>query len=258
MKLFRFSVLTAFAVLLATTTSQATEVKVMVENLQPSGGFFFTPVWFGLHDGMFDTFDAGGMASPELIAIAEGGDVAPLQALFAGKGVDGAVAPGSPFGPMGSSFGSMASATVTVDPMTERYFSYASMIIPSNDAFIANDNAMAYELFDSAGMYNGPITIDIFANQIWDSGSEVNDINGGAAFSANGGTSTDEALAIALHGGLNDFVGTSGANGEMISTALGANSPIARITISQVPEPSSFLAMFVGVGIVVLRLRRRS
>ncbi|MEZ6115630.1 MAG: spondin domain-containing protein [Pirellulaceae bacterium] len=236
----------------------ATDLHITVENLQPAGGFFFTPVWAGFHDGSFDVFSAGEMASPELIAIAEGGDVAPLQTLFAGNGVDTVVAPGSPFGPMSSSFASSASAMVTVNPMMDRYFSYTSMIIPSNDAFIGNDNSMAYEIFNADGSFKGPLTIEVFANQIWDAGSEVNSVTGGAAFSANGGDSVDEALGIALHAGLNDFVGSGTANGEMISTALAANAPIARLTINQVPEPNSgVLALSAGLGLLMLRRRRR-
>ena len=64
---------------------------------------------------------------------------------------------------------------------------------------------------------------------------------GGAAFSALGGTSTDEANNIAMHAGLDNFIGTGTANSETINSAFSADTQIARITI--VPEPSSTLLL---------------
>ncbi len=254
-----FSTLSVFLLIVSAAFAQ-TEVTVTVENLQPAGGLFFTPVWAGFHDGSFDVFDVGGMSSAELEAIAEGGDTGPLSAAFAGNGVDGAVAPGSPFGPAGSSFASSASANFMIDPMTNGYFSYASMIIPSNDAFFGNDNPMGYPLFDMMGDFGGTVTIDILGSDIYDGGTELND-EMGAAFSALGGTDTMEAMAIGMHAGLDNFIGTGTANGETIMSAFGADTVIGRITITQaVPEPTS--AMLLGLAAIpalgLLRRRRRA
>ena len=232
-----------------------TDLTVTIENLQPSGGLFFTPVWAGFHDGTFDVFDVGGTASSQLEAIAEGGDVMPLSMLFAGNGVDGAIAPGSPFGPSGSSFASSASATFSLDATTNRYFSYASMIIPSNDAFVGNDNPLAYPLFDGSDNFAGPIVIDIFGSDIYDSGTEANDAMG-AAFSALGGMDTMEAMPIGMHGGLDNFIGTGTANGETIDSAFVADTLIGRITISQaIPEPGT--GLLLGLTLPALGLLRR-
>jgi len=245
-------------ILLAATTWAQTSLTVTVENLQPEGGLFFTPVWAGFHDGTFDVFDVGGMASSELEAIAEGGDTAPLSTLFAGNGVDGNVAPGSPFGPAGSSFGSSASAEFVVDPMSNGYFSYASMIIPSNDAFFGNDNPLGYPLFNGMGEFDGPVVIEILGSDIYDSGTELNDAMG-AAFSTIGGTDTSEAMPIGMHAGLDNFIGTGTANGEMIDSAFMADTVIGRITITQtVPEPNAAMMLLLAVPAVgFLRGRRR-
>ncbi|MCA9213725.1 MAG: spondin domain-containing protein [Planctomycetales bacterium] len=250
--------ITAIIVAAAAATSHATELMVTVENLQPPGGLFFTPTWVGFHDGTFDPFDAGGTASDAIEAIAEGGDTAPLSASFAGHGVDGTIAPGTPFGPSGSAFGGTASAMFTVDPASNGYISFASMIIPSNDAFFGNDDPMAYKLFDMNGNFAGPLTITINGSDIWDAGSEVNNKMGGAAFSALGGDSVDDSGMIAMHSGLDEFIGTETANGEMISSAFGADTAIARITVTQVPEPGTLaLASIGGLALVGLGRRRR-
>jgi hypothetical protein len=57
-----------------------------------------------------------------------------------------------PIGP-----GETASAVFSLDALaaTSRYFSYASMIIPSNDAFIANGNPTAFRILADDGMYLG-------------------------------------------------------------------------------------------------------
>lgn len=249
-----------FCVLFSASASFATDLTVTVENLQPAGGIFFTPVWTGFHDGGFDVFNVGGTASSSLIAIAEGGDTAPLMdafAAFGGGGIDGAVAPGSPFGPDGSSFAGSASADFTVDPTMNRYFSFASMVIPSNDGFFGNDDPKAYELFDGSGAFNGTLVIDILGSNIYDAGSEVNDAMG-AAFSALGGSDTDESIAIAMHGGLDNFLNTGTANGETILSGFSANTPIARITVSQtVPEPNAAWMALLGLPALGLLRRRR-
>ncbi len=249
--------------------AQAAEVQITVENLAPSGGLFLTPLWFGIHDGTFDTFTVGQTATAvnaNIIPLAEGGDTGPLSTSFAANGgVDGVIAPGSPFGPVGSAFAGSASSIVSVaDPVSYRYFSFASMVIPSNDAFIGNDNPTAYELFDAAGNFTGPLTITVFGSQIWDAGSEVNDINGGAAFSALGGTSVDEDLPVVSHlngavnPGLDAFLGTgfgpAPVAGETLTAAFGSFTPIARITIT--PEPTSGLLFAAVAGLWGLRRRR--
>lgn len=244
--------------LLSTVSFAQTELTVTVENLQPAGGLFFTPVWVGFHNGTFDSFDVGGMASDALETIAEEGDTMPLSMEFAGMGVDGAVAPGSPFGPSGSSFGSSASSTFSVNGDDYRYFSYASMLIPSNDAFFGNDNPMAYSLFDESGNFTGPLVIDVMGANIYDAGTEMNIANGGAAFSALGGDSVDEAMNIAMHAGLNDFIGTGTANGETISSAFAADTAIARITIAEaIPEPAGWSLVSIALlGLAAVRRRR--
>ena len=60
------------------------------------------------------------------------------------------------------------------DPQ-DRYFSYMSMVIPSNDAFIANGNPTAHPIFDMSGSL---VANDFFvagAGAVLDAGTEMND-----------------------------------------------------------------------------------
>lgn len=243
-------------------------LEIEVTNNQPAGGLSFTPVWFGVHDGTFDLFDPASPVSPEIEAIAELGNAGPLNTAFAGQGdstvlVSPAGAP--PFTP-----GETATGTLHVmSPSTNRYLSFASMIVPSNDLFIANPNPTAIELFDALGSFLGTRTINVFARMIWDAGTEVNDLDEGAAFvqgvdatmgGAEGGVAT---LFFDVAGSaeyLSSFQGRTTADGGVVTHLPTSDELIATITIRAVPEPSAFV--MVGLGLAVAGftrgLRRRS
>ncbi|NJR39892.1 MAG: hypothetical protein HC781_15070 [Leptolyngbyaceae cyanobacterium CSU_1_4] len=155
-----------------------TQLTISVENLAPTNGTLLTPVWFGIHNGTFDTYDRGRPASLGLERIAEDGNVDDLNREFslAGFGtVQGAIvgAAGTP-GPI--DVGETATQTITLDgsAATSRFFSYASMLLPSNDFFVANGNERAHQIFDDQGNFIGADFI-ILGSQVLDAGSEVND-----------------------------------------------------------------------------------
>jgi RTX calcium-binding nonapeptide repeat (4 copies) len=159
----------------ATTQTQLT---ISVENVSPTNGTLLTPLWFGIHDGTFDTYDRGRPVSPGLESVAEDGAVEGITREFdlAGFGtVQGAVSgtEGTP-GPI--DVGETATQTVTLDgsAATSRFFSYASMILPSNDFFVANGNERLHQIFDDQGNFIGADFI-ILGSQVLDAGSEVND-----------------------------------------------------------------------------------
>lgn len=246
------------ATLFASLSAHGQDIHVSIKN-EGNSDFFLTPLWFGLHDGTFDLFNPGETASVSLEALAEGGDVSGLEADF-GSSFQGVAANSAGFG--GAPVidpGETAMASITpMNPVNYRYFSYASMIIPSNDVFIGNGNPLAYEVFDAAGNFNGPVTIQIFGNNIWDAGTEVNDTMG-AAFSGVGGTASDEGGTVALlaSGGLDNFLNTGIAPGGTIGNLIAADDLLATITISQaaVPEPSA--GLMLGLGGILLGLVRR-
>ena len=184
-------------------------VVVTVENSAPSRGALQTPVWAGIHDGSFDLYDRGvalgagaTVPAPAVERLAEDGAVGPLNEAFA------AALPYSPqttlFGPSGPlAPGDTSSVTLNVDPSTDRYFSYASMVIPSNDAFIANGNPLAHQLFDNYGRFTGT-TFAVTGAEVLDAGTEVNDeIAANTAFLNQGGPDIGETEngVVTLHEG---------------------------------------------------------
>ena len=78
----------------------------------------------------------------------------------------------------------------------------------------------------------------------------------GAAFSALGGSDTDESVPVMLHPGLDPFLGTDTAAGTTLMSAIGADTPVARIHVSLVPEPTGISLLASGVAFALLRLRR--
>lgn len=249
----------------SSSKANAEALSIQIENLSPDTGFFLTPLWFGLHDGSFDLFDVGSPASSSIEELAEDGITTGLEADFAGPGRrQGVITGPAGFGsvnPQPPLIDAGETAATTVDILNAsayRYFSFASMVIPSNDAFIGNDNPMAYEVFDALGNFNGPVIIEIFGDEIWDSGTEVNDTLG-AAFSTIGGMSSDEGGTVALHAGLANFEGTGTPVGNIgAGLAPEPGELVARITIQQVPEPSSIvLAITSLLGISLFGVFRR-
>ena len=247
----------AGAILLSLMSSfaSAERIRICVENLSPSDGFYLAPMWFGMHSGSFDIFNVGGVASPALEELAETGSSATLSSDFAATGgQDGLIS--DPAGIAGViDPGNVAFEEITVlSPSVHRYFSFASMIIPSNDAFTANGNPIGWEIFDAAGNFTGPVTITLTPAMVYDAGTELND-GLGAPFSTNGGTSTDTNDRITKRSDLTTFVGTSTESGSTIGATL--DNPFAQITIKLVPEPSSLsLLSLAGLGLLSWRRRR--
>ena len=167
----------AYQIARITVAPAAVDVRVSVENLRPEGGTFLTPVWIGAHDGTFDLYDIGAPASPGLERIAEDGTIDTLNAEFSTAAVDGVQSaifdpPGFAGAPVIDP-GNRASAVLNLDPSVNTYLSYATMVIPSNDAFLANGDPQAFEIFDE----NGQLLTSrhVFSNQrVRDAGTEVN------------------------------------------------------------------------------------
>ncbi|MDB9526475.1 spondin domain-containing protein [Oscillatoria sp. CS-180] len=150
-----------------------TQLTITVENLAPENGTSLTPFWFGIHDGGFDTYDRGRPASAGLESVAEDGATVEISREFdlSGFGTIQGTIGDAPIGP-GESI--EFEVTVDTDDPTSRYFNYASMILPSNDFFIANGNELAHEIFDEDGNFLGADFV-VSGTAVLDAGTEVND-----------------------------------------------------------------------------------
>ncbi len=240
------------AIMRVTIQNSKTPVRVTVKNQAPAGGVYLTPVWLGYHDGSFDSFNVGETASTGIERMAEDGDFADLAAEFEAAAAGTGQVVLNPEGFGGAPLfdpGFSTTEMVYLDASTNRYLSYAAMLLPSNDAFIGNDNPTAYPIFDADGNFAGPVNVKVYGNEVWDAGTEAN-TESDAAFFDQAAPDTGVATTdpIALHPGFNGSVGNpdatpqvflGGTNGPGISfdeTAADFSipgSPVAQISLSR-------------------------
>ncbi len=262
-------ILAALAIGSFAQTANGYEVRVKIENLSPDEGLFFTPVWVGFHNGGFDVYDSGVAASVGLERIAEDGDFGPLRGEFAASaaglagGVDGFIGSPGGFAPLPVfDPGEVAMDTFTLDPTQHRYFSYASMLIPSNDAFFANGDPLAHMLFDAGGNFTGPTTIIITGNRILDAGTEDNTEMDAAFINQSAGNTgaTTVGGVVGPHPGFIGSLGNPGGTSIILGGTTAADTTLdpvlsdftqqgfvlARITV--VPEPSSMVLAGLGLA----------
>ena len=252
------------------TPSTPNDIRVTITN-EGNSDFTLTPLWFAFQNGGFDLFDSGAAPTIGLEALAEDGIITPgpgtvstLEEEFSAAGqpgdLQGAVfAPGGFGGAPVIEPGETGTAFITpINPANYQYFTFASMVIPSNDTFIGNESPTQYQVFTPSGDINDPsgtFTIQIFGDDVLDAGTEAND-GLGAAFSTLGGTATDTTDGIGPAGDLNEFLNSTTPSGITVTDFIGSSELLATITISQVPEPASMsLALLSVVGLISRRKR---
>lgn len=254
-------ILTAM-VMTGVVTATPMDITVTVTNLQGDGGGFLTPFFLATQNGTYDFFNAGDPASASLERLAEDGSTGPrITAALNSGGVDTALATdGGPIAP-----GESRSVNFTIDPdnpLTQA-LSFASMFIPSNDAFIGNDSPDLLRLFDGDGnlvVRDGASTFLIFGNDVYDAGTEINDeIAENTAFLAQAAPNTGaiEASVVRSHQGFQGSQGFGGDIGNILTAFPGADftlpgTPIASISI--VPEPATLGLLMMGA---IAAVRRR-
>ena len=229
-----------------------TDVRVLVQNVVTQGdadsSVFFSPVWVGFHNGTFNPFDEGQAASEAIERVAEdaiftpAGDFSETISTEFGDSGAGSSA-GVIFGPDGPfTQGSLGVSGFDVDETQGIYLTYASMILPSNDAFIGNNDPFAIEVFDNAGNFLGP-DFTVTGARVWDAGTEDNDEipeNTAGLGQEVPNTGTAENGTVQLHPG---FLGSERLGGEaggildaredadFTTENDGADFGIARITV---------------------------
>ena len=254
----KFKLRIALAALAAASCSVASAVPqlvtVTVTNLAPANSVSFAPLRLGFNAGIFDAFNIGQASGQPIISVAEGGSGVDWLPAFA------AAEPNATLGSVGGLLlpGATLSATFTVDPTVNRYFTFGAMVVPSNDLFIGNDDPLEYRIFNPAGNLLIP-SIIVKANEIWDGGSEVFD-PAAAAFVGNNDLRTPQNSVVAFN-----FAETYGFNGlttgagYVFNSQLTANSSVYRIdfTTAPVPEPGTYALMSAGLFSVMWLARRR-
>jgi len=235
----REGILCTLAVALVGAHASAVPFTFTVENVgvQP-----LTPVFVATHNGVFDIFDAGAPASPEVVAIAEQGDTAPMEALamasadVADYEVGSLIMPGD-------------STTVTIDAdLAHPYLSFASMLPVTNDAFIGaaqGDGALPLFRFGEPQEYEFTLSWV----HVWDAGSELNtELAADVPFLGGTGSPDEGGVIFAPHEGIS---GTEDVGSEYDFFGM----DVARIII--VPESATLWILAAGGLVFSLERRRR-
>ena len=129
-------------------------------------GQTFSPAIFAAHPAGVKIAEVGQPANPALVALAEGGDTSGLAAIATAAGANVVIAMNADGTRRYTMPGQSTTVTVTAD-MVNSSLSVASMLVSTNDAFIA---AVDVALFDENG---DPVstTLDLMS---YDAGSEEN------------------------------------------------------------------------------------
>ena len=280
-------------------SAQSQQVRVEITNNAPTGGVALTPVWVGFHSGSFDSYNGGLAAQPGLERIAEDGDTSLVSSQFLDFDATGGgytyVAPGpanglvrtgdlqdqfrvdgtlgSPTGPPPVQPGESVSQTFTLrTDGSNNYFSYLSMVLPSNDFFVANGNPFAHDLsslFDGSGTISFNIG-GFNASPVNDAGTEAESYVNSAAnglFGLAGGQATGDtpngSLGLPITnvtGSLPldslNFVEGSQPLFDFNNGALYGNG-IATVTITAVPEPNAAVLLSMAGLVIFATCRRR-
>jgi hypothetical protein len=236
--------------------AQPVQLRVTVSNLSPTNSLSFAPLRVGFNNGTYDSFNNGMAAGAAITSIAEGGsgnDWFPAFAAADPTATLGTVV-GMPAGPLLP--GATASTDFMVDPAVNRFFTFGSMVVPSNDHFIGNDNPSQYMLFNAAGQLN-LTTISQFGRDIWDNGSETED-PANAAFlvgGVNAQRTPQNGIVNFNFDRLDAFNGLVTAAGYTFNRQIGANTEVYRISFQVIPAPSAAALLGLG-GLVTIRRRR--
>lgn len=250
----------AIALLLATfVNAQTTQIEVKYETLRNLGS---APVIAGFSNGSYDIFSVGSPASSALRTLAEVG---------APSGFTGALAPpegGPVFGnnpspPIFTPNGGMNSAVFTVSN-TNNTFNMASMLLPSNDWFVGTDNGVS--ITSLLGAAPGT-TLQFDLSTVYDAGTESEDFlysagnpvighSGGANAGVNMNITSNPVSVVT---GADPFSTFANIDAGFDTTAFDfSGTPIARVTLTTVPEPDAgVLALICFGGLAAVARRRR-
>lgn len=217
----------ATALLASATAVNAAEITVSVTNL--THGMYFTPLLVTAHTAEASLFKVGEVSSPELQAMAEGGDISGLVTLTESIGAVNQVNPAA--GPLAP-----GASTPMVDLSTgdNTQLSVVSMLLPTNDAFLGLNS---WTIPTTPGVY----TLDVNA---YDSGTEANNeiIGGDAAntpappFVTTGGTGATGVMAEAegfvhVHRGSLGDSDLDGGESDLDNRVHRWLNPVARVTV---------------------------
>ena len=228
-----FKAAVAAAALAIVPAANATQFDVQITNL--TNAIYYTPFLAGAHPAGTSLFTVGQPASPEIQAMAEGGDIAGLVTIL--DSIGGTVVAN----PAGGLLAPTESTTFSMDTdgTANTLLTIVAMLLPTNDAF-AGLNSIEIPTEPGTYVYDVPA---------YDAGTEANDelLTGGGAPGAPGmpadpggltGTGgmgaamADTNTTVHIHrGALGDTNATGGAS-DLDSRIHRWLNPVVRVTIT--------------------------
>lgn len=161
------AILGASALLAVSSTTMAQDLEITVTNLTKA--LYFTPIITAAHTPETNIFSVATAASPELQAMAEGGDISGLESILTNASANMIANPeGGLLAP------AMSTTYDLTNTETNTHLSLGAMILPSNDGFVGVDSWM---IPTEAGTYT------MYLNA-YDAGTEANNelvVEGGGA-----------------------------------------------------------------------------
>lgn len=199
----------------------AADISVKITNL--TKGINFTPLLVAAHPSSSQTFTSGTTASSEIEAMAEGGDISLLTTQL---GVN-AQTDNNPNGGLLTP-GSNTTANITNLTSQNTNLTVLSMMLPTNDGFIALNNI---SIPTDAGTYT-------YYLNAYDAGTEANDeldasIPGPATGNTGGtGVVTTAENFIHIHRGTLGDTNSTGGVSDLDSTMHRWLNPIAKVELT--------------------------
>ena len=149
---------------------------VSVRDLRPNPKTSFgAEMFYVLHDGTYDIYNEGELASEELRRFANEGEREAILTAFV------AASPRARGDRLFLAQQSLWGTTATwweippfFLPSESRFLSFGLKICPSDDAFVANDDPRQIEVFDANGRFLGPQRFYVYPSQIMDAGTKQN------------------------------------------------------------------------------------
>ncbi len=218
--------------LVAASYAQAADLEITVENL--TRGIAFTPLLIAAHDMDSHLFTTGEMATTELQAMAEGGDISGLETIAASVSADVATNPAG-----GLLMPAMSTSAMLSTEAMNTHLSLVAMLLPTNDGFVG---------LDSWAIPETPGTYMIYLNA-YDAGTEANDEVRGSGVPGEagmpvppplesvigtGGTGVAATITnstVHIHPGNLGDAELAGGNSDIQNTVHRWLNPVARVTV---------------------------
>jgi len=229
MKKVLFSGLMAVAL---STPVLAQDLDITITNL--THGSHFTPLLVAAHTDTIHLFQTGAVASANLQAMAEGGDISGLTSDVDAAAADKVADPAAGLLAPGASTSFSLSTGAGND-----YLSTVAMILPSNDGFVGLDSL---KIPTAPGSYT-------YKLNAYDAGTEANDeiVNGNGApglagipadplgkngMNATGVTTTENNTKIHIHRGVLGDTDLAAGSSDLDSRIHRWLNPVARIVVT--------------------------